>query len=109
MNSERPRVQTGPFLELPDARKEEKRRAVQARLDALDAESKPLREQLMAGFEAWQETALASAGEIHALDVAEFDSAARRLKLGASRRPVPSSITSIFSSIDRSSAALVSS
>jgi mono/diheme cytochrome c family protein len=68
---------TGPFVALPDAAKDEKRRATQAKLDQLDAESSQLREQLMAEFERWQKaarTSLASAGETHPLDIAEFES-----------------------------------
>jgi hypothetical protein len=69
---------TGPFIDLPEPHQETRRRTVQAQLDALDARTKPVREQLLAGLDAWEEKAVASldsAGEIHALEIAEFDSA----------------------------------
>jgi hypothetical protein len=68
---------TGPFVALPDTPNETKRRAAQARLDQLDAEMKTLREQALSRFAAWEEKAaasLAAAGEVHPLDIAEFDS-----------------------------------
>jgi mono/diheme cytochrome c family protein len=67
---------TGPFVTLSDPANDEKRRAVQTRLDALDAHANPRKERLLAELEAWEKSALATleAGETHALEIAKFDS-----------------------------------
>ena len=68
---------TGPYLELPDAAKEEKRRALQARITELDAQIAAAGQRALEGREAWEASATAgaeSAAETHVLEIADFES-----------------------------------
>jgi hypothetical protein len=68
---------TGPFLELPDAKIVVAQIELQARLKSLDEQIAMESKRLLAGRDAWEQTAaatLTSTGETHVLEIADFES-----------------------------------
>ncbi|MGH7957128.1 MAG: DUF1549 domain-containing protein, partial [Opitutaceae bacterium] len=69
----------GPYLELPDPENEAKRTSLQARMKQLDDQIEAHTQLALARLPEWERTAaaaLATAGQIHPLDILNFDSTA---------------------------------